>query len=89
MTPYLWGIKACDAQLRGKHLVAISPTGSEKTLPFHMPFLWQKTGVTIIISPLNALSDQQASDSALVKLRIIALSLTALTATDKVFKVRS
>ncbi|KAF8593383.1 P-loop containing nucleoside triphosphate hydrolase protein, partial [Ceratobasidium sp. AG-I] len=64
----------------------ISPTGSGKSLTFFLPFLWDKSGITLLVCPLQLLGDQHSSSTLLKKLGIQAVNLTSLTATDSVFK---
>ncbi|KAG8698799.1 hypothetical protein FRC09_007020 [Ceratobasidium sp. 395] len=51
-----------------------------------MPFIWQPTGVTVLISPLQLLGAQHASHPVLEKLGIRAVNLTAKTTSDKLFR---
>ncbi|KIO29471.1 hypothetical protein M407DRAFT_45418, partial [Tulasnella calospora MUT 4182] len=74
--PCLWQIKACRAQLDGKHVISISPTGSGKSLSFFMPFLWRPKGVKILVAPLQLLGEQHASESTLEKLGIKTVNIT-------------
>ncbi|KDQ12460.1 hypothetical protein BOTBODRAFT_77968, partial [Botryobasidium botryosum FD-172 SS1] len=84
--PCLPQVMACDLQLKRKHAISILPTGSGKTLTFWMYFIWIKTGITLIISPLKSLGDQHSSAQELEALGIRAIHLTSETATDEVFK---
>ncbi|KAH7335285.1 P-loop containing nucleoside triphosphate hydrolase protein [Rhizoctonia solani] len=47
--PCQFQVDICDLQLRGEHSVLVSPTGSGKSLAFLLPFLWQKSGVCIVL----------------------------------------
>ncbi|KAG2048353.1 hypothetical protein BDR06DRAFT_840522, partial [Suillus hirtellus] len=57
----------------------ISPMGSGKTLTFWIPMLCIDGGVTIIITPLNILSDK--NKTKVHAMGISAMNLTATTAT--------
>ncbi|KDQ16393.1 hypothetical protein BOTBODRAFT_107434 [Botryobasidium botryosum FD-172 SS1] len=74
--PCLPQVMACDLQLKCKHVISILPTGSGKTLTFWMYFIWIKTGITLIISPLKSLGDQHSSAQELRALGIQAIHLT-------------
>jgi|ERR1700722_9666157 len=61
--PYDWQINLCEALLLGLDCIAIAGTGAGKTMPFAMPLLVDKTQrkMVIVISPLNALENDQVS----------------------------
>lgn len=68
--------------------MSVSPTSSGKTSTLWMPVLWEKEGITLIISPLKALGGQHSAAPELPKIPgAEAVNLTAETATDEVFKV--
>jgi superfamily II DNA helicase RecQ len=85
--PCKFQVQACDLQLRGNDLFLVAPTGCGKSLTFLMPFMWQKEGVAILVSPLQLLGSQHASHPALHALGVKAINLTSETASDKAFKV--
>ncbi|CAE6445209.1 unnamed protein product [Rhizoctonia solani] len=85
-TPCQFQIRVCDHQLRRQHSVLISPTGSGKSLSFLMPFIWETSGICLLICPIQLLGNQHASHPALEQLGIEAINLTAETASDRVFK---
>ena len=64
----------------------ISATGSGKTITFLAPLLFVLQGTLVIISPLNLLSEQIATQ--LQNMRIPAIAVTAENATRNVFQVR-
>jgi superfamily II DNA helicase RecQ len=91
-TQKVFGVVPCDfqikdviAQLEGKQVVTISPTGSSKTLTFWMPLLFNNNGIIIVITALNILGDQNVSQLSRAGIR--AVNITAETATDAVFVV--
>ncbi|KAF8599796.1 hypothetical protein BDV93DRAFT_406082, partial [Ceratobasidium sp. AG-I] len=86
VTPCKFQVQICDPQLRGKDTFLISPTSSGKSITFLMPFIWQKSGVCILISPLQLLGSQHAAHPALEALGIRAINVTAKTATEEAFK---
>ncbi|KAG8725193.1 hypothetical protein FRC09_006429 [Ceratobasidium sp. 395] len=51
-----------------------------------MPFIWQPTGVCLLISPLQLLGGQHAAHAALEKLGVRAVNLTKDTTSDELFK---
>ncbi|QRV87442.1 DEAD/DEAH box helicase [Ceratobasidium sp. AG-Ba] len=84
--PCKFQMRICDLQLRGQHSVLVSPTGSGKSLSFLMPFIWQCTGISLLISPLQLLGGQHATHPALKDLGIRAVNLTKETTSDQLFK---
>jgi superfamily II DNA helicase RecQ len=60
-----------DAVLKGRDCLAIMPTGGGKSTRYFLPGLLQQ-GVTIVISPLNALIDDQITQ--LFSLGVIQIS---------------
>jgi superfamily II DNA helicase RecQ len=87
ISPCQFQVLSCDLQLRGEHSILISPTGSGKSLTCFLPFIWQKTGITLLICPLQLLGEQHSTSSLLEKLGVKSVNLTALTANDSVFTV--
>ncbi|KZS86757.1 P-loop containing nucleoside triphosphate hydrolase protein, partial [Sistotremastrum niveocremeum HHB9708] len=59
-TPRDWQLDASTALLDGKDCVVIAGTGEGKTLPFVLPCFVRPDITTYIISPLNALQNDQA-----------------------------
>ncbi|KDQ12173.1 hypothetical protein BOTBODRAFT_92577, partial [Botryobasidium botryosum FD-172 SS1] len=84
--PCMPQVMACEWQLKRRHLICVMPTGSGKTLIFWMPLIWRKSGITLLISPLQSLGDQHKAAAELDTLGITSIHLTSETATDEVFK---
>ncbi|EGO23433.1 hypothetical protein SERLADRAFT_408840 [Serpula lacrymans var. lacrymans S7.9] len=59
-TPYSWQVDAAEAFTLGLDCTIIAGTGSGKTLAYVMPSFIQKDGMTVIISPLNTIEEEQA-----------------------------
>ena len=60
-TPYPWQINVAEAILLGLYCTVIAGTGAGKTMPFIMPLFVQPQRVVLVISPLNALEEDQVS----------------------------
>jgi hypothetical protein len=61
LTPREFQLRAAIALWRNRDLILHAGTGSGKSLSFVMPCFLSKTVTVVIISPLNALMDDQAS----------------------------
>ncbi|EGO02647.1 hypothetical protein SERLA73DRAFT_70142 [Serpula lacrymans var. lacrymans S7.3] len=59
-TPYSWQVDAAEAFTLGLDCTIIAGTGSGKTLAYVMPSFIQKYGVTVVISPLKTIEEEQA-----------------------------
>jgi ATP-dependent helicase YprA (DUF1998 family) len=73
MVAYDWQIDVAEALLLGLDCSVIAGTGAGKTTPFVLPLLVETKKVVVIISPLNALEDDQVScdsDSLLLKIEV-------------------
>ncbi|GLB41684.1 putative P-loop containing nucleoside triphosphate hydrolase protein [Lyophyllum shimeji] len=68
--PYDWQVDVAEALILGLDCTVIAGTGAGKTMPFVMPLFVEPKKVVIIISPLNALEEDQRS-------RFTALGLDA------------
>ncbi|KAF9224144.1 P-loop containing nucleoside triphosphate hydrolase protein [Gyrodon lividus] len=84
ITPCDWQIQSAHAQLERKDVITVSPTGSGKTMMFWIPMLFNTSGITISITPLNILREKTEVKGNLFG--ISAVNLTAKTATDEIFK---
>ncbi|EIW73940.1 P-loop containing nucleoside triphosphate hydrolase protein [Coniophora puteana RWD-64-598 SS2] len=62
----------------------MSPTGSGKTLTFWLPLLFNNGGITIVVTPLNALGNKNVRE--LEDMGIKAVNLTQANASDEEFK---
>lgn len=59
MEPYAWQLDVAEALILGVDCSVIAGTGAGKTMPFAMPLFVQSDKIHVIISPLNALEDDQ------------------------------
>ena len=59
LEPYPWQLNVAEALLLGLDCSVIAATGSGKTMPFVMPLFAQPEKQVLIISPLNALEEDQ------------------------------
>ncbi|KAL4258661.1 hypothetical protein AB1N83_011263 [Pleurotus pulmonarius] len=73
-TPYGWQVDVAEALLLGLDCTVIAGTGAGKTMPFVMPLFVEPKKVVIIISPLNALEEDQASRFRDMKLTAAAVN---------------
>ncbi|KAJ3724389.1 P-loop containing nucleoside triphosphate hydrolase protein [Lentinula raphanica] len=60
LSAYTWQIDTAEALLLGLDCSVIAGTGAGKTMPFVMPLFIEKEKRVVIISPLNALEEDQA-----------------------------
>ncbi|KAG9310613.1 P-loop containing nucleoside triphosphate hydrolase protein [Chiua virens] len=58
--PYSWQLDCAEAFILGIDCVILAGTGFGKTLPFTIPSFLHPDKITIVISPLNALEEDQA-----------------------------
>ncbi|KAI0047481.1 P-loop containing nucleoside triphosphate hydrolase protein [Auriscalpium vulgare] len=58
--PYTWQLDVAEALVLGIDSELIAPTGAGKTIPFALPLFHDDKKIIIIISPLNALEEDQA-----------------------------
>ena len=61
MVPYGWQTDVAEALLLGLDCSVIAGTGAGKTMPFVMPLFVDPEKVMVIISPLNALEEDQVA----------------------------
>jgi ATP-dependent helicase YprA (DUF1998 family) len=59
LVAYDWQIDVSEALLLGLDCSVIAGTGAGKTMPFVMPLFVESDKIMIIISPLNALEEDQ------------------------------
>ncbi len=83
--PCLWQSQVAQAVLKGEDVIVDVGTGMGKTLSFFIPPLFHPNGIQIIITALNVLGKQ--NEDVLRKAGISAVSISAKTATDAIFKV--
>ncbi|KAI0083691.1 P-loop containing nucleoside triphosphate hydrolase protein, partial [Irpex rosettiformis] len=80
--PCLWQAELVRAVLQGnKDVLAISGTGSGKTLTFWLPLLFCPEGIQFVITPLNILGAQNKSQ--LTSKNISAISVDAQSISSK------
>jgi ATP-dependent helicase YprA (DUF1998 family) len=58
---YEWQVDVAEAVILGLDCTVIAGTGAGKTLPFAMPLFVLSKKVVLVISPLNALEEDQVS----------------------------
>lgn len=85
VNPCLFQIHDAVSQLRGEDCITIAPTGSEKTLTFWIPLLYNQNQCIILIIVLNILGDQNVKELEIYGFK--AINLTAQNRYDSVFKV--
>jgi superfamily II DNA helicase RecQ len=84
--PCISQIKAMVFQMQKKtDFVFISGTGSGKTLTFWIPMLYEMGSITILVTALNVLERQTATN--LSQAGITAINIMGENATDETFKV--
>ncbi|KIJ17503.1 hypothetical protein PAXINDRAFT_38753, partial [Paxillus involutus ATCC 200175] len=59
LVPYDWQLNVTEALMLGLDCSIIAGTGAGKTMPFVMPLFAQPNKHVLIISPLNALEEDQ------------------------------
>lgn len=59
--PYDWQLNVAEALHLGLDCSVVAGTGAGKTMPFVMPLFAEPTKHVLIISPLNALEEDQVS----------------------------
>ncbi|KAF4587081.1 hypothetical protein EYR40_011102 [Pleurotus pulmonarius] len=73
-SPYSWQINVAEAILLGLDCTVIAGTGAGKTMPFIMPLFVQPQRVVLVISPLNALEEDQAERFRGMGLKALAVN---------------
>ncbi|KAF8239912.1 hypothetical protein L208DRAFT_1022428, partial [Tricholoma matsutake] len=74
MVAYEWQIDVSEALLLGLDCSVIAGTGAGKTMPFVMPLFIESEKIMIVISPLNALEEDQASQFKKMGLSAVAVN---------------
>ena len=64
LTPYDWQMDVAEALILGLDCLVIAGTGAGKSMPFVMPLFAFPDKMVVIISPLNALEEDQVSPSS-------------------------
>ncbi|KAF9560218.1 hypothetical protein CPC08DRAFT_690339, partial [Agrocybe pediades] len=81
---YDWQLDVAEALLLGLDCSVIAGTGAGKTMPFVLPLLVETKKIVIIISPLNALEEDQAA--RFEKLGLSAVAVNGETYSDAIHK---
>ena len=71
MVAYNWQIDVAEALLLGLDCSVIAGTGAGKTTPFILPLLVETKKVVVVISPLNALEEDQVRNYCFFSLKIV------------------
>jgi hypothetical protein len=87
ITPYDWQLEASLATHLGRDVFILAGTGFGKTLPFVMNCWLDKSLIVWIVSPLNALANQQAKTFASWGITSVAVNSTTTDA--ELYKVHS
>ncbi|KAJ3964339.1 P-loop containing nucleoside triphosphate hydrolase protein [Lentinula raphanica] len=74
LSAYTWQIDTAEAILLGLDCSVIAGTGAGKTMPFIIPLFIEREKRVIIISPLNALEEDQAKRFKDMGLRAVAVN---------------
>ncbi|KIJ62766.1 hypothetical protein HYDPIDRAFT_69288, partial [Hydnomerulius pinastri MD-312] len=74
LAPYDWQLNVAEALVLGLDCSVIAGTGAGKTMPFVMPLFAQPDKHVLIISPLNALEEDQAQRFSQMGLSAIAVN---------------
>jgi ATP-dependent helicase YprA (DUF1998 family) len=85
MVAYDWQVDVSEALLLGLDCSVIAGTGAGKTMPFVMPLFVESNKIMIIISPLNALEEDQAS--RFKKMGLSAVAVNGDTYSNEIHKV--
>ena len=83
--PCIWQIKVVRKVLEGGDIITIAATGSGKSLTYWMVLLYIKHGIVVLVTPLKLLGKQFVD--VLAKNDLKAVSMTAVNATNELFKV--
>jgi len=78
-------LSSCNALLSGHDVYLVAPTGSGKSLCFQLPALVEEKGVSLVISPLVSLMEDQVM--ALKKKGEFAEKLSADTQAKEATKI--
>ncbi|KAH7924177.1 P-loop containing nucleoside triphosphate hydrolase protein, partial [Leucogyrophana mollusca] len=81
MVPHSWQIDVAEALVLGLDCSVIAGTGAGKTMPFVMPLFVHPEKLVIVISPLNALEEDQAERFRKMKLTAVAVNGETYTTT--------
>ena len=85
MVAYDWQVDVSEALLLGLDYSVIAGTGVGKTMPFVMPLFVESNKIMILISPLNALEEDQASQFK--KMGLSAVTVNGDTYSNEIHKV--
>ncbi|TFY52572.1 hypothetical protein EVG20_g10496 [Dentipellis fragilis] len=76
IVPHSWQLDIAESLVLGMDCELIASTGAGKTIPFVLPLFYQSGKIIIIISPLNALEEDQAR-----RFRALGVSAQAVNGT--------
>jgi ATP-dependent helicase YprA (DUF1998 family) len=85
ITPYDWQLDAALATHLGKDVFILAGTGYGKTLPFVLNCWMDKSLIVWIVSPLNALANQQAK--TFLQWGISATAVNSTTTSSELYRV--
>ncbi|KIJ09295.1 hypothetical protein PAXINDRAFT_17613 [Paxillus involutus ATCC 200175] len=60
--PCTFQVRSALEQLKRRNMITVAPTGAGKTLTFWIPLLFNGDGISIIITALNGLGDQNIAE---------------------------
>ena len=83
--PCIWQIKVVYKVLEGGDIITITGTGSGKSFTYWMVLLYIKHGIVVLVMPLKLLGKQFVN--VLAKNDLKAVSMTAVNATNELFKI--
>jgi superfamily II DNA helicase RecQ len=83
--PCLWQAQDALSQLRREYTVSIAATSSGKTLTFMIPKLFDNGGITLLITVLNILGDQNVAK--LARAKVSTINLMGKNLSDRAFWV--
>ena len=83
--PCTWRLKAALTQLEWNDLLTLAPMGSEKTLTFWIPLLFNGDEIIIVVTPLIVLGEKNVNELLLVS--IPAINLTKSLVLHETFKI--
>ncbi|KAF8350322.1 P-loop containing nucleoside triphosphate hydrolase protein [Amanita rubescens] len=74
LKPYYWRLDVAEALILGLDCIVIAGTGAGKSMPFVMPLFAFPDKMVIILSPLNALEEDQAVRFSGIGLKAVAVN---------------
>ncbi|KIJ28184.1 hypothetical protein M422DRAFT_270587 [Sphaerobolus stellatus SS14] len=77
-------VEAALTLLQCEYVILVAPTGSGKTLPLWIPSLFNNSGITVTITALNILGEQNKNELKVVGIK--AVSVTTSNASADLYK---